>query len=124
PPIELDPAPGGHEPRDGVDERRLARAVRPDQPDELARFDAQIDIDDGADAAEADGDAGRLQDRAHRLPPLSRRRVTSAPAPGGAPPSARRRLFLSSFRLYPVPAIPSGFAIRVTIRATPPTSSA
>ena len=45
-----------HEPGDGVDERRLAGAVRADQPDQLAGLDVEVDVDDGVHAAERDGD--------------------------------------------------------------------
>ena len=52
--VELDASPGAHEAGDRVDEGRLARAVRPDEADELPRGDLEIDVDDGVHAAEAD----------------------------------------------------------------------
>ena len=42
-----------HEARDGVDQGRLARAVGPDQPDDLARLDVQCDSVVGEQAAVA-----------------------------------------------------------------------
>src|SRR5205085_7182654 len=41
------------EPGDQVEERRLAGAVRADQPADLAALDAERDVVDGDDAAEA-----------------------------------------------------------------------
>src|SRR5438067_225037 len=41
------------EPRDQVEDRRLAGAVRPDQPDDLALTDVERDVVDGNDPAEA-----------------------------------------------------------------------
>ena len=49
----------------GVHERRLAGAVRPDQPDQLTLLDDDVDLVDGAHAAEADRQAGGGQDGAH-----------------------------------------------------------
>jgi hypothetical protein len=68
PPVELGPARVPDEARDRVDERRLAGAVRPDQPDELSFLDGDVDRVHGADAAEPDGQAGRLQDGGHDPP--------------------------------------------------------
>ena len=53
----------GNEAGDRVDEGRLARAVRPDQADELPLPHLEIDVDHGVHTAEADRDAGRVQDR-------------------------------------------------------------
>ena len=64
-PVELDAARVADEAGDRVDERRLAGAVRPDQADELALLDVDVDVVDGAHAAEADGQAGGGQDGAH-----------------------------------------------------------
>ena len=57
--VELDPALAAHEPGDGVDERGLAGPVGSDQPDELALADLQVDVDEGADSAEAHRDPVR-----------------------------------------------------------------
>ncbi len=51
------------EPADDVEQRRLARAVRADHPDHLARHDRHRDVVEREDAAEADGDAVHGQDR-------------------------------------------------------------
>src|SRR2546423_1427232 len=53
-PVEGDlAAVGPVEPRDQVEDRRLSRAVRPDQPDDLALADVERDAVDGNDPAEA-----------------------------------------------------------------------
>ena len=64
-PVELDAARGTDERGDRVDERRLAGAVRPDQPDQLALLDDDVDLVDGAYASEADREASRGEDGAH-----------------------------------------------------------
>ena len=56
---------GTDEAGDRVDERRLAGAVRPDQPDQLPLLDADVDGVDGPHAPEADRKAGRGEDGAH-----------------------------------------------------------
>ena len=47
------PGVGGHEARDAVEERRLARAIRPDQRDQLSALDRQIHAVDRGHAQEA-----------------------------------------------------------------------
>ena len=64
-PVELGTARVPHEARDRVDERRLAGAVRSDQPDQLTLLDGDVDLVDGAHAAEAHGQAGRGEDGGH-----------------------------------------------------------
>ena len=64
-PVELDPACGTDEPGDRVDERRLAGAVRSDQPDQLTLLDGDVDGVDGPHAPEANRQAGRGEDGAH-----------------------------------------------------------
>ena len=66
-PVELDAARVAHEARDRVDEGRLAGAVRPDQPDELALLDGDVDLVDGAHAAETHREAGRGEDGRHAV---------------------------------------------------------
>ena len=73
-----------HEPGDRVDARRLARAVRADQADQLARADVEIDLVDGHEPAEADRQPRRLEQRRH--PPAS----IAATAPGCWPLSSGR----------------------------------
>ena len=74
---ELDP-PGGRglEAADRVDEGGLARAVGADQPVDVADADLEVDLVDGLDALEMDGDPERLAacDRlgSPRLPSLVR----------------------------------------------------
>ncbi len=48
-----------------VDEGRLAGSVRPDQPDQLTLLDDDVDLVDGAHAAETHGQAGRREDGRH-----------------------------------------------------------
>ena len=64
-PVDADRSPMGHEPRDGVDERGLAGAVRADQADQLVGFDLEIDLDHGVHAAERDRDVAGGQHRRH-----------------------------------------------------------
>jgi len=54
------------QPRDDVERRRLARAVRPDQPCDLALFDAQRELVEREDAAEAPADVVDLEQRHRR----------------------------------------------------------
>ena len=44
-----------------IEERRLSRTIRPDDPNDFARRNRQRDVVDGADTAEADGKALRLE---------------------------------------------------------------
>ena len=57
------------DPADQVEHRRLARAVGPDDREDLALADVEADIVDGADAAEADREVGHLEQgfAAHRM---------------------------------------------------------
>ena len=59
------------EPADDVEQRRLARAVRADHPDHLARHDRHRDVVEREDPAEADGDAVHGQDRFTSRAPAS-----------------------------------------------------
>ena len=101
PPVQLDPPAVRYEPRDRVDERRLARAVRADQPDELALRDREVDLVERPQAAEGDRDAGRREDDgpwlrasggARARPESTRRPVRSSrarqPRPQGVSSSA------------------------------------
>jgi len=49
--------------RDEIDGRALARAVRPDQPEDAALLDAQRELVDGAHAAEVPGGLRELEHR-------------------------------------------------------------
>ena len=93
-PSKLDrPARHGGEAGDGVDERRLAGAVRSDQPDELAGLDVEVDAVVGGQAAVADGQLAGLQERQSDRPPRRgigrsagswrrvQRRLLAAPGP-------------------------------------------
>ena len=46
--------------RQHVKERRLSRAVRADEAEDLPGLHVHVDVVDGPDAAEGDGDAARL----------------------------------------------------------------
>src|SRR5215207_953035 len=52
---------------DAVDQRRLARAVGPDQAEPLARLDLEVDAVERDEAAEALAEAADLQERRHRF---------------------------------------------------------
>ena len=64
-PVQLDPPGVPDEAGDRVDERRLARAVRADEADQLALGDLEIDVLDGVDSSEPHRQARRAQDGAH-----------------------------------------------------------
>ena len=61
--VEIDAATGRNEARDAVDERRLARSVRADQPDQLAGTDLEVDTVDSTQAPERDAHVGGRQQR-------------------------------------------------------------
>ncbi len=68
----LDPADpdrsGGRplEPRQGIDERRLARSVRPDQAEDLALLEVEVDALDRLDAGEVHRHTERFEPKRHR----------------------------------------------------------
>ena len=100
-----------------VDERRLAGAVRPDQPDELARVDARSSSSRARSAAERDpsGPASRAA-AAHRC-------LLAAPGPARGRGRARRVRPATDAvgdRARSRPAIPSGLRIAVTMSPRPP----
>jgi hypothetical protein len=64
-------APGPDEAGHRVDEGGLARAVRPDQADEFARLDLQVNPGHSPHAAEADRNAARAKDGSHRRKPYA-----------------------------------------------------
>jgi ABC-type branched-subunit amino acid transport system ATPase component len=51
------------EPREQIEERRLAGSVRADDPDELARADLERDIGDDLGAADVEPEVARCEDR-------------------------------------------------------------
>ena len=57
---------GGVEPGDDAQQRRLATPARPDEREQLAVGDVEIDIDQGARRSERLGDAGHLERTARR----------------------------------------------------------
>ena len=71
------------EARQGSQQRRLARSVRPDQPHPLALGDLEVDVAHHGPPSEPDRDAAR-RDRAHARPRI----VRSAIAKNGAPKNA------------------------------------
>src|SRR5262249_57672506 len=74
----------GVEAGDHVEERRLAGAVRADDPDDLGRRHGYADLLDGREAAESLGDRVKLQhgdDAARRARRASRRRPPGPPDP-------------------------------------------
>ena len=72
--VQLDLPAVGHEPRDGVDERRLAGPVRPDQPHELTLPDLEVNLIERSQAAEVDGRSVRREDDGAWLASLRRLR--------------------------------------------------
>ena len=82
-------APARHrlEAGDALHERRLAGAVRTDQPDDLALVDLEVDVVERREAAEADADLGALE---HDLGVRALRpRRGARAAPSGSSPSVR-----------------------------------
>ena len=70
---------------DAVHQRRLARAVRPDQAEALARRDVEIDAVERDEAAEALADLVDLEERRGHQRSLARRRSCTSPTmPFGA----------------------------------------
>ncbi len=81
---------------DAVEQRRLARAVRPDQAEDLAFAHVEGDAVDGADAAEGLRQVAHLEDRAHGIHRFlqTARRARAAPTgrtPSAPSPRSRRR---------------------------------
>src|SRR5262245_46950175 len=64
------------DPRDQVEEGRLAGAVRADHGDDLALLDVKVELVDDGQAAEREGDAVELEQR-HQT--ISTRRSPSSP---------------------------------------------
>ena len=85
---EIDPPADRHEAGHRVDERRLPRAVRPDQADDLARADLHRHVVDRDHRAEADGQARRS---------TASRRRPARPRPAAAARARSRRATRWSF---------------------------
>src|ERR1039458_1710160 len=66
-----------HRAADAIDQRALAGAVRPDQPEPLARLHLEIDAIERDEAAETFADVVDVQQRAHG--PLRRKRSCTSP---------------------------------------------
>src|SRR5664279_2183457 len=69
---------------DAIDQRALARAVRSDQPEPLARLHLEIDAVERDEAAEALADIVDVQQRAHGRLQARHRSCTSPTRPLGA----------------------------------------
>ena len=82
---------GPDEPGHDVEERRLARPVRADQPDDGAARNDQVDLVEGDDASEASGHALHLENRRRRRR-ASAPRTVAEPAREGVDAGGRRRL--------------------------------
>src|SRR5437588_834816 len=65
------------DPGDAVEERGLAGAVRPDEPDDLPLADVEVDTFQGLEAAEPDGDVPGFEDLRHGAVPLRLRKLNS-----------------------------------------------
>ena len=71
--------PGGlHQPGDGVDQRRLARAVRADEEPQVALEHRQVDAVDGVEAVEGDRQAADLEVVGRHAVAAGRRSVLGA----------------------------------------------
>ena len=105
---------------DRVDERRLARAVGADEPDERARVDLEVDVDERLDPAVAHGDASGGEAAVMRAGAVPRRRRGDLRRrAGGAPERAAARRASSDRR----PRRPVRVNMIVRISAMPATSS-
>src|ERR1039458_1797837 len=69
---------------DAIDQRALARAVRPDQPEPLARLHLEVDAVERDEAAEPLADIVDVQQRAHGRLRARKRSCTSPTRPLGA----------------------------------------
>ncbi len=81
------PPSAGGESRDQVEQRGLARPVRPDQPDDLALVELERDVGDGLHSAESHMEIGDLEHRVaggRRGASVRRRPAGSAGTGGGA----------------------------------------
>ena len=76
---------------DQVEQRRLARAVRPDHADDLALVDVQVEVGDHVQAAERLRDSLELEQRRHQT--ISTRVVPSRPC---------GRAFINTIRIAPI----------------------
>ncbi len=106
------------EARDDVDQRGLARAVRSDEPDDLARPHLERDAVERDDAAEAHARRPRPAASGHDRLADDRRGAARADAPGGAgcarSATSSRRTSRSSWA-----TTPSGKRIRLRTRRMP-----
>ena len=81
------PRADGDEADDGLEQRRLAGAVRADDGDELALADGEVDVVQHLGVAVAGPDRRELEQRGgvrHRRPPRRRGRRRSPPGPSGS----------------------------------------
>ena len=105
--VEADGAGGGRvDAGDDVEHGRLPRAVRADEPVQLAGLDLQIQVVDGDEAPESHRDVGEVQDRHGEV----RYGMT-----GGVGAASRRRL-PKKWRNSRWPRMPCGRTIMMTIR--------
>ena len=74
---------GPDEGGDGADEGGLARAVGPEQGDELAGLDGEVEAVEGLDGAEALGQAARVDGGRHGGPPWGRMRSAAGVSVAG-----------------------------------------
>ena len=114
----------GREAGDGVDERGLPGAVRPDEPDDLAGADVEAHPVDGAQAAVVHGDARRSAGPPRRSPATAAGRsgrvtggVDRVRRVGPAASARRRRAWRRA--AWARPAMPEGLKITVRISAGP-----
>ena len=110
------------DPGDDVEERRLARAVRPDEADDRLLGDRELDVVDRDEAAESLRDTRGFEE-AHSVPPASLAAPGAAPmAPAISPPpspSSNSSATWSSCRRRWFGNRPSGRNNIISTRATP-----
>jgi hypothetical protein len=94
-----------------VEQRRLARAVLADEPEDLSFAELQIDLVHRGDAPEPFQDAGALEDTGASAPGLCARRARGAASPfcgaggcrlGGAPATPTVDVIAEQFAVGPV----------------------
>ena len=122
---EPDLAPGeGHLSGDGVDERRLAGTVRPDQADDLARLDAECHAVERPKTGELDGDVFGAKGPAGMARPAEARGPSEAAGfalADGADQGAGRRSGVRQPRKVGLPALSS--TITAALFGTCPSSA-
>src|SRR5581483_3833516 len=114
-PVAGDDAPGGggDEAGHGVEQRRLAGAVRPDEADDVAVLHGEGDVVDGGQATEADGEMADLETHGAGVHSWAR-------PPGSSRMTARRMAESTRVSHWAAPCSTSGSREKSTAPATTP----